>query len=57
VVSRSTGEVLHVYETPSAFCFHNINAWEEDDGTRALEHTHTHTHTQYRRTRTRTRGT
>jgi carotenoid cleavage dioxygenase-like enzyme len=24
--------LLHVYETSSAFCFHNINAWEEDDG-------------------------
>jgi carotenoid cleavage dioxygenase-like enzyme len=32
VVDRNTGELIHIYETPAAFCFHNINAWEEDDG-------------------------
>jgi carotenoid cleavage dioxygenase-like enzyme len=35
VVDRNTGELVHIYETPAAFCFHNINAWEEDDGTAA----------------------
>ncbi|ELR21057.1 betacarotene 15,15'-monooxygenase 1, putative [Acanthamoeba castellanii str. Neff] len=36
VVDRNTGELVHAYETPAAFCFHNINAWEEDDGNKIV---------------------
>jgi len=30
VINRNTGEWIASYETPSFFCFHNINAFEQD---------------------------
>ncbi len=31
VVNRNSGNLEHVYEHPSFFCFHNINAFEDRD--------------------------
>lgn len=37
LVDRNTGELVHVYEAPAGFCFHNINAWEQDEGEQVMD--------------------